>query len=282
MPLIVNTNIASINAQRYLTRNTQSYQKSLERLSSGFRINRAGDDAAGLQISESLRSQIRGSTKANENVQDGLSVLNIADGAQSVIQDNLQRIRELTVQAANDTNATSQRTAIAQEIDARRADIDRVANSAKFNGVNLLSSTAPTTFKLQVGPNSSSANDIIDVVSALGNTTTSAGGINLTTANVSTNSAAQAYLDVVDSALSVLGTRRATLGSITNRLESASNNLTIGIENLSGAESRIRNVDVAAETAELTRNQILQQASSTVLIQANQSTQVALSLIQGR
>jgi flagellin len=147
MPLIVNTNIASINAQRYLTRNTDAYQKSLERLSSGYKINRAGDDAAGLQISESLRTQIRGSKKALDNVQDGLSVLNIADGAQGVIQDNLQRIRELAVQAANDTNATAQRLAISQEIEARRADIDRVSNTAKFNGVSLLNAAAPPNFK---------------------------------------------------------------------------------------------------------------------------------------
>jgi flagellin len=280
MPIIVNTNIASINAQRHLDKNSGAYNKSLERLASGFRINRAGDDAAGLQISETLRTQIKGSKKALDNVQDGISVLNIADGAQGVIQDNLQRIRELTVQAANDTNATSQRTAISSEIEARRADIDRVANSTKFNGVSLLSSSVPTSFVIQVGPNSSSSNDAINVISGLGNTSTSSGGLNITTANVSTNTAAQAYLDVIDAGLAILNTRRATLGALTNRLESSAQNLSISVENLSGAESRIRNVDVASESSELTRNQILQQASSTVLSQANQAPQLALSLLQ--
>jgi flagellin len=282
MSLVVNTNVASINAQRYLSNNTKGLNTVLEKLSSGFRINRAGDDAAGLQISETLRTQIRGSKKALDNVQDGASLLNIADAAQGIIQDNLQRIRELTVQAANDTNATAQRSAIAAEIDARIADIDRIANSTLFNGVNLLNELSPVNFRIQVGPNNSSTNDIVDLVSALGDTrATASTGLNLTLANVSSNAAAQAYLGIIDTALTNLNSKRAILGSISNRLESAINSLTVSIENLSGAESRIRNSDVAEETANLTRFQILQQSAANILKQSNQAPQIALSLLQG-
>jgi flagellin len=279
MAINVNTNVSSINAQRNLETNTKSYNTSLERLASGFRINRSADDAAGLQISETLRTQIRGSKKAQENAQDGINVLNIADGAQSVVQDNLQRVRELTVQAANDTLATAQRNAVATEINARRDDIDRIASSTKFNGVSLASSTTPSTFKIQVGANSSSTNDSIDVVSALGSISTSSGGLNITTANVSTATAAQAYLDTIDTGLATLNSKRAALGALTNRLETSIQGLSVSVENLSGAESRIRNVDVASESAALTRNQILQQAATSILGQANQAPQLALSLI---
>jgi flagellin len=275
----INTNVSSINAQRNLSANSSSLSRSLERLSSGFRINRAGDDAAGLQISESMRAQIRGSKQALSNAQDAISVLNIADGAQGVIQENLQRVRELTVQAANDTLATAQRTAIATEIDQRRADIDRIANSTTFNGVELLSSGAASSFMVQVGANSSSTNDRLDVASALGNTTTSSGGLNLGQASVDSSDDALAYLDTIDTALDTLNSKRAVLGAYSNRLESAIQSLSVSVENLSGAESRIRNVDVALESANLTRNQILQQASTSILAQANQSPSLALSLI---
>jgi flagellin len=282
MSLAINTNVASLNAQRYLASNTSGLNRVLEKLSSGFRINRSGDDAAGLQISESLRAQIRGSKKALNNVQDGISLLNIADAAQSIIQDNLQRIRELTIQAANDTNASAQRTAIGAEINARIADIDRIANSTQFNGQLLLAvSGVPSALNIQLGPNGSATNDVVNLVSALGDATTGASGLNLSSASVTSNSAAQAYLATIDTALASLNTKRALLGSITNRLDSAVNSLSVSIENLSSAESRIRNADVAIETAELTRFQILQQSASTILKQSNQAPQIALSLLQG-
>jgi flagellin len=280
MPLVINTNTASLNTQRNLAGNTRALEKSLERLSSGYKINRAGDDAAGLQISETLRTQIRGSKKALDNVQDGINILNIADGAQGVVQENLQRIRELVVQAASDTYATSQRDAIRLEINARRSDIDRIANSTTFNGREILSSSVPTNFFIQVGPNSDLNNDRIDLISGLGNTTVGASGLNLDSALFNSNGSALEYLDTVDAALDLLNERRASLGSLFNRLESSVQNLTVSIENLSGAESRIRNVDVALESSELTRFQILQQASTTVLVQANQTPSLALSLIQ--
>jgi flagellin len=281
MPITINTNVAALNAQRNVESNTSSLNKSLERLASGFRINRAGDDAAGLQISETLRSQIRGSKQALSNAQDGINVLNIVDGAQGVIQDNLQRVRELTVQAANDTLASTQRTAIATEITQRLSDVDRIANSTTFNGVNLLSSGTPTNYFIQLGANNSNTNDRIDLVTGLGNTTTGASGLNITftSANLSSNAAAQTFLGTLDTALASLNTKRATLGALSNRLESSLSNLSVSIENLSSAESRIRNVDVATESASLTKNQILQQASTSILSQANQSPSLALSLI---
>ena len=278
MPLVINTNVSSLNAQRSLGRSTSALNKSLEKLSSGFRINRSSDDAAGLQISESLRAQIRGSKKALDNTQDGVNVLNIADGAMQTIQDNLQRIRELAVQGASDTYATAQRTAINQEINALRSDIDRIANSTEFNGVSLLDGTLSSYF-IQVGANNSATNDRISVSAALANTTTAASGLNLGAAAITDNATAQTYIGSVDTALETLNTRRASLGSMVNRLDSASQNLQIAIENFSSSESRVRNVDVASESAEMIRNQILQQASASILSQANQSSSLALSLI---
>jgi flagellin len=281
MPITINTNVQSINAQRNLNANTRSLDKSLERLASGFRINRSADDAAGLQISETLRAQIRGASQALSNSQDGINVLNIVDGAQSVIQDNLQRVRELTVQAANDTLAAPQRSAIATEITQRLADVDRIANSTTFNGVTLIASgTAPVNYFIQVGQNNSATNDRIDVASGFGSNTSIGLGIASFSAGlIADNSAARTFLTTVDTSLTNLNTKRAIVGAGTNRLESAINNLSVSIENLSSAESRIRNADIASESATMSRNQILQQASSSILAQANQSPSLALSLI---
>ncbi|MDX2084007.1 MAG: flagellin, partial [Candidatus Melainabacteria bacterium] len=262
MSIVVNTNVSSLNAQRYLGFNTMSLSKSQEKLASGFRINRASDDAAGLQISETLRAQIRGSQKALDNVQDGINVLNIVDGAFNQITENMQRMRELVVQGANDTLATAQRAAIEEELDQLAADITRIANGTQFNGVNLLTGSA-TTFRIQVGPNSASTTNVIDLaVSAstnpLNSATATALGVDDATLEVGSNASALQTLSGIDGALSTLNTRRAIVGALTNRLQGAANNLAIGIENLSASESRIRNVDVAKESAELVRNQILQ------------------------
>ncbi len=282
MPLVINTNVASLNAQRLLTINTTALQKSLERLASGYRINRAADDAAGLQISENLRSQIRGLGQAVNNAQDGNNLLSVAEGTLSVVTENLQRIRELTVQAANDTNGADQRQAINQEIQARIDDIDRITESAQFNGIKLLSTTsAPVSLRLQVGPNDVASLDTIDIAAggALGSSSGSSLGIFSVT--VSTNSASLNFLTNVDAALLEVTQRRSIIGSLQNRLDSAINNLQIARENFESAESRIRNVDVAKESAELARNQILQQASASILAQANQTPSLALSLIRG-
>ncbi|MDX2085711.1 MAG: flagellin [Candidatus Melainabacteria bacterium] len=285
MSIVVNTNVSSLNAQRYLSFNTSALGKSQEKLASGFRINRASDDAAGLQISETLRAQIRGSQKALDNVQDGINVLNIVDGAFNQITENMQRMRELVVQGANDTLATAQRDAIEEELDQLAADIDRIANGTQFNGVNLLTGST-TSFRIQVGPNSTSTTNMINIATAantnpLATATASALGVDDASISVASNASALQTLSGIDGALSTLNTRRATAGALTNRLQGAANNLAIGIENLSASESRIRNVDVAKESAELVRNQILQQASATILSQANQSPQLALSLLRG-
>lgn len=305
MPLIINTNVPSLVAQRHLGNNTNALQKTMEKLASGFRINRAGDDAAGLQLSENLRAQIRGSQKALANVQDGIGVLNIADGSFQTIQDNLQRVRELIVQAANDTYATAQRDAIANEVVQLLTDNDRIAQSAEFNGVKLLDgsisvydvATNPSGgFFLQVGPNEDAVIDRIDVQPALIDMrSTGAGPFGLIMANIfdgtalvtsnadgtiDSNSEAQALLNFIDQAMTEVNLRRGFLGAFVNRLEGVASNLAITIENLSASESRIRNVDVAAESGQLTRNQILQQASNAMLAQANQAPSLALQLLQ--
>jgi flagellin len=286
MPLVINTNVGSLSAQRYLGNNTNMLQKSMEKLSSGYRINHAGDDAAGLQLSEKLRAQIRGSQKAMDNTQDGVNVLNIADGALQTITDNLQRVRELTVQAGNDTYNTAQRSAMGVEIVQMLTDIDRIAKATKFNGVDLLSSSSPSSFTLQVGANAVTGVDTIDIATALGDSTASTLGVTNWTgsslsSSISSGDAARALQAQIDTAITAVNTKRGNLGAFVNRLEGSINNLSIGTENLSSSESRIRNVDVAAESANLTRNQILQQAASTILSQANQTPQLALSLLKG-
>jgi flagellin len=280
MPLIINTNVSSLNAQRHLGINTNSLQKSMEKLASGFRINRAGDDAAGLQVSENLRAQIRGSKKALDNIQDGIGVLNIADGAYQTITDNLQRMRELAVQGANDTYATAQRSAIAQEIDQLLFDITRIANATKFNGVDLLSSSVAAAFTLQVGPNTIAVNDTINIAPALATSTASniLTGVSAST-YITSNAGALNFLGAVDTAITTVNARRGMLGAYINRLEGSANNLMINVENLEASESRIRNVDVASESAQLVRNQILQQSSATILAQANQTPSLALKLL---
>jgi flagellin len=284
MPINVNTNVQSLNAQRLLSKNTMGLNKSLEQLASGFRINKSSDDAAGLQISETLRSQIRGSEKANDNVQDGINVLNTADGSLSTITDNLQRMRELSVQGANDTLNIDQRSAINKELKQLTADISRIANSTEFNGKKLFSSV--TNYKIQVGAESASATNVLDIGgtnSALGTLQATSLGLQNAGAvmqvGVGTNASALRAISKIDTALQTVGNRRASIGAMTNRLSSASQNLSIAIENFSASESRIRNVDVAKESANMTKNQILQQAAATVLSQANQAPQLALKLL---
>jgi flagellin len=285
MGIQINTNVQSLNAQRLLGQNTNNLGRSLEKLASGFRINKSSDDAAGLQISESLRSQIRGSQKANDNVQDGINVLNTADGSLSTITDNLQRMRELSVQGANDTLNTDQRSAINKELKQLTADISRIANATEFNGKKLFSSV--TNFKIQVGAESASATNVLDIGgtnSALGTLQATSLGLQAAGAamkvGVGTNASALKAISTIDAALQTVGNRRASIGAMTNRLGSASTNLAISIENFSASESRIRNVDVAKESAEMTKNQILQQAAATVLGQANQAPNLALQLLR--
>ena len=281
MSIVINNNIASLIAQRNLGNNTSNLIKSIERLSSGYRINHASDDAAGLSISENLRSQIRGNSKAMNNIQDGINMLTIAEGGLSVIGENVQRVRELCVQAANDTNATSEKNAILSEINARIADIDRISKSAQFNKLSLLDGTLSSA-KLQIGAGSSSVN-VIDISTVLATAADSSSiGISLTASGATwSGDNIRSYLSQLDTALSTINIKRLNLGAFQNRLESALENLSIMNENLKGAESRIRDVDVASESANMSKYQILQQASATVLAQSNRLPQIALMLMQG-
>ena len=287
MGIIINTNIQSLNAQRLLSKNTRMQSKSYEKLASGFKINKASDDSAGLQISESLRTQIRGSQQAGNNVQDGINVLNIMDGTMQTLTDNLQRMRELTVQAANDTYAVDQRNAIASEISQLAVDINRIAAGTQFNGRLLLDGSI-SNYYMQVGANYNSAVDRIDLANI--------GGVNpfesvnirdlvgltgtTTTLNVMNSGSSLKVLERLDGALQKVNNRRAALGAMINRLDGTFNNLSLNIESQSASESRIRNTDVAKESAELTRNQVLQKASAQILSQANQIPQLALKLLQ--
>jgi flagellin len=284
MGIQISTNVQSLNAQRLLGNNTKQLAKSLEKLASGYRINRGGDDAAGLLIADSLRAQIRGSEMAQGNVQDGINVLNIADGALGSITEGLQRIRELAVQGANDTLGTDQRSAIAKEMRQMVLDVGRIAGATEFNGKKLFSSV--TNYNIQLGAGAASSTNTLNiggVSSALGLLTrTSLGimsGVNVAF-RVTTSRSALRAISKLDVALERVGNRRASIGAMVNRLETTSQNLAISIENFSASEARIRNVDVAKESANMTKNQILQQAAATVLGQANQAPNLALNLLR--
>ena len=287
MSIVINTNVAALNGQRNLADTTMKLSKSLEKLSSGYRINRASDDAAGLAISEKLRAQVRGLNQASNNAQDGNNMLGVAEGSLGVVQENLQRMRELVVQAANGTNSNTEKAAIDKELTQLKSNIDQVSNSTSFNGINLLTGSNKT-LKLQIGANTSSTNDALNVGSAFATTkysTLVGGGSGYGNAATVTTSGAsigslQSFIGNIDRALGAVSTRRAVIGAFQNRLESITSNLAVKVENISASESRIRNVDVAKESSNMTRLQILQQASVSVLSQANQAPQLALSLLR--
>ena len=275
MGLRVNTNVASINAQRNLLNTTNRLGRSLERLSSGLRITRASDDAAGLAISEKFRAQIRSLGQAQRNANDGISLLQVAEAALNETSGILIRMRELAIQSANGTLGSSERQALNDEFQDLRNEIDRIANTTEFNGIQVLNdATASVVFQVGVD---NTTNDRI-VVSGV-DARASAIGVAAGTA-ISTMSGARSALAVLDSAVSTVASLRAQFGTAQNRLESTVRSIVVAIENTSAAESRIRDVDVASETAELTRNQVLQQAGVAVLAQANLSSQLALQLLQ--
>ncbi len=281
MSIVVNNNVASLIAQRNLNKNTNDLTKSIERLSSGYRINRASDDSAGLSISEGLRGQIRGNKQALGNIQDGINLLQIAECGLSVINESVQRIRELCVQAANETNGSAERNAILVEINARLEDIDRISKSTKFNNISLLDGTAVNA-RLQVGANSALSTNTIDISSVLSNSNVSTIGMTIDiTGGTWTSDKIRSYLSIIDSAISTIVTKRSSIGAYQNRLETSLDNLTVMNENVQASESRIRDLDIAKETANMTKLQILQQASASVLTQANQIPQLALSLLRG-
>lgn len=275
MGLRVNSNISSINAQRNLTGTTDRLQKSLQRLSSGLRISRAADDAAGLAISESFRAEIRSLQQAQRNANDGISMLQIAEGAMNESSTLLIRMRELSIQAANGTLGPTERATVNQEFQGLVEELDRIANITEFNGQPLLNVSAGGTVTFQIGAGANSSNQFS--VSAVNATV---GGLGLSGAAVSTATGALGSLALLDSAIGQIASLRASFGTAQNRLESAIRSIAIAVENTSAADSRIRDVDFASETAELTRNQVLQQAGISVLSQANVSAQSALSLLQ--
>ncbi len=272
MGLRVNTNIASLTAQRHMTVVTRRLGENYARLASGLRIATAADDAAGLAISERMRSQIRSYAVAGRNAQDGISLVQTAEGALGEVSNILGRMRELAMQAANGTLDTEDRATLDTEFQALDSEIDRIATTTEFNGINLLDGSS-TSIPIQVGLDSG------DTISVSGGDTQSS-TLGVDTLDVTTITTAETALAALDSAISTINTTRGNLGATQNRMSSALSSILNARENLSSAESRIRDVDVASETADLTRNSIMQQAAVSVLQQANVQPQVALSLLQ--
>lgn len=270
--MVVQHNLSAMNANRMLGITTDKQAKSTEKLSSGYRINRAGDDAAGLSISEKMRSQIRGLNKASTNAQDGISLIQVAEGALNEVHSILQRMNELATQAANDTNtSTDDRPAIKAEIDALVEEIDRIQSTTQFNTMNLLDGNFKGKL-LQVGSLSGQTIDIdIDDMSAA--------KLGVDRLEVKSNATAGTAMDDIKAAIKTVSTQRSDLGALQNRLEHTVANLDNISENTSAAESRIRDVDMAEEMVEYSKNNILAQAGQSMLAQANQSNQGVLSLL---
>ncbi len=275
--MIVQHNMTAANTNRQLGITTGSLAKASEKLSSGYRINRAGDDAAGLSISEKMRGQIRGLEQASTNAQDGISLIQTAEGALNEVQSVLQRMRELTVQASNDTNVTADREAIAKEVSALTSEIDRIASQTEFNTMKLLSGGFENK-QLQVGANTNQMITFsIDEMTADALTVTD---IATTISGASTADAVTALITTVNAAITTVSTQRSALGALQNRLEHTIANADNTAENLQAAESRIRDVNMAEEMVKFSKDNILQQAAQAMLSQANQSTQGVLSLLQ--
>lgn len=274
MSLYVNTNVSSLNARRQLFTSSIGLDTAFQRLSSGFRINSAADDAAGLQISDRMTSQIMGLDQAVRNANDGISLAQTAEGAMSEITTALQRIRVLAIQSQNGINSSSDRLALQKEVSALKSEISRVATTTQFGGVDILTGGYSAAFL--VGAN---AGQYISVNISRNGGYGFSGLTNGTDLTVVSASGASAALTTIDSAISIIDAKRADLGAIQNRFQSTIRNLSSISENVSAARSRIRDTDFATETAQLTRWQIIQQASTTVLSQANQRPQAALSLL---
>ena len=280
MSLFVNTNVSSLNAQRQLFTTGNNLSTAFERLSSGFRINSAADDAAGLQITDRMTSQVQGLNQAVRNANDGISLAQTAEGAMSETTTALQRIRTLAIQSQNGINSSADRVALQKEVSALRTEISRISTTTQFAGVNILS--GDFSAKFLVGANAGqtiSVNLSSPALARAGVNGFSATGLGILADNVLTEQGASRLLTAVDSAISAVGGLRADLGALQNRFQSTIRNLSNISENVSAARSRIKDADFAAETAELSRNQILQQASTTILAQANQRPQAALSLL---
>lgn len=284
MSLFVNTNASSLNAQRQLINSGNALDTAFKRLSSGFRINSAADDAAGLQISNRLTSQINGLNQAVRNANDGISLAQVAEGAFDEMTNALQRMRTLAVQSQNGISNADDKLALQKEFSALRVEITRIANTTEFGGEKLL--TGGFSSKVLVGAQAATADFISVNVSATGTVSGwDAAGLNIDTLNltsaVGSADGASAAMAAIDVAIKAVDGKRADLGAVQNRFQATIRNLSNVSENVSSARARIRDTDFAKETAELTRAQILQQTGQTVLAQANQRPQAALSLLQG-
>lgn len=301
MPIIVNTNMAALKAQKNINNATSSMNKALERLSTGFKINRAGDDAANMYIATNLDTQIRGSKVAKNNISTGTNMLAVIEGDLDVMLDNLQRIRDLTVQASNSIYSENSMNALKDEVQQRLAEIDRISLNSNFNGLTLLdgqSQLADVGLRMQVGANSDEAANCVkldpDFFQAVNSDTlgTNAGGNtpaltpgdglkdNVDAAFANASAAAQ-YINLLDDAITTINDKKAAIGATQNRLDAAAASLTTTIENLTESKSSIMDADIAEETANYTKYQILQQTTSSLLLQANALPQIAISLVNG-
>jgi flagellin len=269
MSLRIQNNVEAMGAHRALLQNNDKLSKSMERLSSGYRVNRAADDAAGLAISERMRAQINGVSQAQRNAQDGISMVQTAEGSLDEVHSMLQRVRELAVQYKNGSLSASDRAALQSEVNQLSSEIERIGSSAEFNGVKVLSSPVMITF--QVGANDSDAVGVstISLGSAIGSGT------------FVLSSAQNTDIAEIDAAINAVSQQRATFGAVQNRFEHLMNGLSVYHENLVASESRIRDVDMAEEMTTMTKYQILQQAGTSMLAQANQLPQSVLSLLRG-
>ncbi|GAA4654141.1 flagellin [Anaerocolumna aminovalerica] len=276
--MVIQHNMAAANTNRQLGITTGRLGKSTEKLSSGYKINRAGDNAAGLSISEKMRGQIRGLDQASVNAQDGISLIQTAEGALNETHAILQRMRELTVQASNDTNASEDRDAIQKELTQLTTEVNRIANETEFNTKKLMNgelSGASNILNLQVGANKGQ-----NISFNIGDMRASSLGVKDVATGVASYASATANISVVDAAIKKVSDQRSTLGALQNRLEHTIANADNTSENLQAAESRIRDVDMAKEMVKYSKDNILQQAAQSMLAQANQSTQGVLSLLQ--
>ncbi len=279
MGLRISTNVSSLTGQRHLRDTRQLLDRSIERLSSGYRINRAGDDAAGLAISEKLRAKTRGLVQAQRNASDGISLIQVAEGGLGEVQNILVRLRELGVQAASDTIGQRERRYLNEEFQSLKAEVDRIANSTEFNGTFLLDGTGGT-LDLQINTGGDNILGVDRLSFDAFRLDVNVDQLGLEVANVADKNGAQRCLALIDGALESVSSVRGELGAIENRLESTIRNISISVENLTSARSRIKDVDVADESAELTKYNILMQSGISVLTQANSIPQMALALLK--
>ena len=274
MSISVRTNVSALMAQGNLAKTSSDLSKSISRLSSGLRVQSAADDAAGLAISEDFKASIRSLNQAKRNANDGVSLIQTADGSLKEVSGLLTRMRELSIQSRNGSNNTTQRGYLQDEFDQLRSEIDRIANTTEFNGLTLLDGDQASGLSFQVGMGTTTDDRLTISIADSG-----ASALGLTSSTISTTGGADTAIADLDDAIADISSRRASLGSMQNRLTTTMSNLETYSTNLSAANSRIVDVDIAEETANLTKNQILMQAGTAMLAQANQGPQVALSLL---